>query len=213
MTFLPRLYYSPGAVSLVSHIALEELGLAYQLEARSIPKGEHISEDYRRIHPLQRLPALEFAPGQVLTETPAILSYLARLRPELGLVPDALVPRARADEWFSFLASGVHPAFLGFFAPRRYVDDATVEGAVVEAGRKRFFSMLEHAESRVPNEGFLLGPAYTLCDTYLAVIAWWGARFEFPMHELPRVTRIARHVRQRPAAQRALQQEGLLPSA
>src|SRR4051794_31560285 len=99
MTFKPSLYFSPGAVSMATHMALEEVGIPYSLEPVSIKDGEQLTERYRRVHSLGRLPALEIAPGVVLTETPALLGYLASLAPELQLLPETALARARADEW------------------------------------------------------------------------------------------------------------------
>src|SRR5213595_3521996 len=120
MTFIPKLYFSPGAVSMATHIALEEVGIRYALEPVSIRDGQQLSEQYRRVHPLGRVPAVEVEPGVVLTETPAILGYLADLVPERELLPRAGLERARADEWMSLLCSAVHVSFITFFRPQRY---------------------------------------------------------------------------------------------
>ena len=77
MTFTPKLYFSPGAVSMATHMALEETGIAYTLEPVLISEGQQLTERYRRVHPLGRLPAVEVELGVVLTETPALLNYLA----------------------------------------------------------------------------------------------------------------------------------------
>src|SRR6478609_8798858 len=81
--FVPKLYFSPGAVSMATHMALEEAGIPYTLEPVLIKEGQQLSERYRRIHPLGRLPAVEIAPDVVLTETPALLAYVAALAPGL----------------------------------------------------------------------------------------------------------------------------------
>src|SRR5690242_13618675 len=118
MTFTPRFYFSPGAVSMATHIALEEVGIAYTLEPVLLREGQHLSEQYRRVHPLARVPALEIEAGVVLTETPALLGYLAELAPELGLLPQTGLERARANEWMSLLSSAVHVSFITFFRPQ-----------------------------------------------------------------------------------------------
>src|SRR5690606_29731731 len=104
MTFVPTLYYSPGAVSLVTHIALEEAALPYRLELVSLRDGQHQTAAYRRIHPLARVPALEVSPGAFLTETPALVNFVADASPELELLPTERLQRARANEWMSLLA-------------------------------------------------------------------------------------------------------------
>lgn len=208
MTFTPKLYFSPGAVSMATHIALEEAGLAYSLEPISIKEGEQLTERYRRVHPLGRLPALEIEPGVVLTETPALLAYVAALAPARQLLPESGLSRARADEWMSLLASAVHVTFISFFRPDRYTSDDAARAALKLDGKQRFFDLLRHVESRLPERGFTLGERYSLVDAYLSVFFLWARRFELPVHELPRYGRLFSTVLPRPAVRRALEQEG-----
>src|SRR4051794_20048399 len=157
MTFLPKLYFSPGAVSMAPHIALEEVGISYVLEPVSIRDGQQLTPEYRRIHPLGRLPALEIEPGVILTETPALLAYLAELAPKLELLPRDGIQRARANEWMNLLASTVHVTFITFFRPDRYTSDEAARAALKVDGKARFFDLLRYVESRLPEQGFVLG--------------------------------------------------------
>jgi len=208
MTFTPKLYFSPGAVSMATHMALEEVGVSYTLEPILIQEGEQLGERYRRVHPLGRLPALEIEPGVVLTETPALLSYLAELAPQLGLLPESGLARARAHEWMSLLASAIHVAFISFFRPDRYTSDEAACAALKVDGKQRFFELLRYIEGRLPDRGFVLGESYSLVDAYLTVFFLWARRFELPVQELPRYARLVGAVLPRPAVRRALEQEG-----
>jgi glutathione S-transferase len=208
MTFIPKLYFSPGAVSMATHIALEELGKPHVLEPVLIKEGQQLTEQYRRVHPLGRLPALEIEPGVVLTETPALLPYLAELAPELDLLPRSGLQGARANEWMSLLASAVHVTFISFFRPDRYTADDAARAALKIDGKQRFFEMLRYVEGRLPTQGFVLGERYSLCDAYLTVFFLWARRFELAIEQLPRYGRLAATVLQRPAVRRALEQEG-----
>lgn len=208
MTFVPKLYFSPGAVSMATHMALEEAGISYTLEPVLIKEGQQLSEQYRRVHPLGRLPALEVEPGVVLTETPALLAYVAGLSPALKLLPESGLARARADEWMSLLASAVHVTFISFFRPDRYTSDDAARAALKVDGKQRFSDMLRYVESRLPEQGFALGEHYSLVDTYLSVFFLWARRFELPTQELPRYARLFSTVLPRPAVRRALEQEG-----
>lgn len=193
---------------MATHIALEELGRPYRLEPVLIREGQQYSEQYRRIHPLGRLPALEIAPGVVLTETPALLTYLADQAPELALLPGDPLLRARANEWMSLLCSTVHVAFITFFHPQRYTSDEAAVATLKLDGKQRFFDLLRYVESRLPEQGFVLGDDYSLCDAYLSVFFLWARRFELLQAELPRYARLTSSVLQRPAVRRALEQEG-----
>ncbi|HET9955574.1 MAG TPA: glutathione S-transferase N-terminal domain-containing protein [Polyangiaceae bacterium] len=209
MQFKPKLYFSPGAVSLVTHIALEELGWPYELERVAIAEGQHLTDRYRRVHPLGRLPALEIEPGIILTETPALLAYVAELAPELQLLPRERLLRARANEWMSLFASAVHVAFITFFRPQRYTSDEAAAARLSLDGKQRFQEMLAYVESRLPDSGYLLGAQYSLCDAYATVFFIWARHFELPVDELPKYRQLAKQVLGRPAVQRALEQEGL----
>ncbi|HEY6078366.1 MAG TPA: glutathione S-transferase N-terminal domain-containing protein [Polyangiaceae bacterium] len=208
MSFTPRLYYSPGAVSMATHIALEELGAPYRLEPILIREGQQLRESYRRVHPLGRVPALEVAPDAILTETPALLGYIADQAPALELLPREPLQRARANEWMSLLSSAVHVAFISFFRPQRYTSDEAAVAALKVDGKQRFFELLRHVETRLPESGFVLGDRYSLCDSYLSVFFLWARRFELPVAELPRYARLLSQVLPRPAVRRALEQEG-----
>ncbi|HYQ17741.1 MAG TPA: glutathione S-transferase N-terminal domain-containing protein [Polyangiaceae bacterium] len=208
MTFVPKLYFSPGAVSMATHIALEEVQLPYALEPISIKAGEQLTERYRRVNPLGRLPALEIEPGVVLTETPALLGYLADRAPELDLLPSTPLLRARASELMSLLSSSVHVAFISFFRPDRYTADDGAKAALKIDGKQRFFDLLRHVDGRLPAQGYALGERYTLVDAYATVFFLWGRFFELPVSELERYGRLAAQVLERPAVRRALEQEG-----
>jgi glutathione S-transferase len=207
-TDTPKLYFSPGAVSMAAHMALEEVGTPYTLEPILIREAQQHTDRYRRIHPLGRLPALEIEPGVVLTETPALLAYIAALAPNLELLPPAGLLRARADEWMSFLATSVHVTFLSFFRPDRYTADENARAALKLDGKQRFWDLLRYVESRLPKEGWVLGERYSLVDTYLLVFFLWARHFDMPTQELPRYSRVAGAVLARPAVRRALEQEG-----
>lgn len=209
MTFIPTLYFSPGAVSMATHFAFEEAGLPYRLEPILIQEDQQRSERYLKIHALGRLPAVEVEPGVILTETPALLGYVADQVPALDLLPRDLLPRARANEWMSLLASGVHVSFITFFRPARYTADEAAKAALKVDGKERFFDLLRHVEARLPEQGHSLGNGFSLVDAYATVFYLWGRRFELPVQQLPRYTRLASSVLARPAIVRALEQEGL----
>lgn len=208
MTFPLKLHFSPGAVSMAVHMALEEIGAPYTLEPILIREGQQRTERYLRIHPLGRVPALEIAPGIILTETPALLSYLADQAPSLDLLPRDPLLRARANEWMSLLASSVHVAFISFFRPDRYTSSDIAIAALRVDGKQRFFDLLRYVEGRLPERGFVLGERYSLCDAYLTVFFLWARKFELPVTDLPRYGRLVASVLPRPAVRRALEGEG-----
>ncbi|MGZ9202373.1 MAG: glutathione S-transferase N-terminal domain-containing protein, partial [Caulobacteraceae bacterium] len=118
-----KLFYSPGACSIAPHILLRELELPHTLQLVSLADGEHNTASYLRINPKARVPALEIG-GEIYTEVPALLTYLASLKPEAGLLPAlGSVELARTLEWLAWLSSTVHIAFAQFRRPERFLPD------------------------------------------------------------------------------------------
>ena len=131
-----KLYYSPGACSLASHIALKELGLPFetvQVDLRT--KKTKAGADFSVINPKGYVPALELDDGRVLTEVTAVLQYLADLRPAAGLAPPATsFERYRLQEWLGFINSEIHKSFGPLFNPS--ATDAAKEGARAMLARR-----------------------------------------------------------------------------
>lgn len=203
------LYYSPGATSFAVHVALEEAGLEFALKEVALRGGEQRSNDYLAVNPLGRVPALRLASGEVLTETPAILGYVADSVPARGLLPAEAWPRAQAAEWLSLFVSALHPAFIGFFFPARYGKGDDLHGPLARESRGRFFELLEHVERRLPEGPYVLGERFSLCDPYAAMFFMWAGFFGFPCESLPRYAALFRRVAERPAFKRAFEREGL----
>src|SRR5579883_2152824 len=112
-----KLYYSPGACSLSPHIALREAGLPFTLERVSL-QSKHLAHggDLYQINPKGQVPVLELDDGEFLTEGPAIVQYIADLRPESGLAPpNGSMARYRLQEWLNFITSELHKQFTPLF--------------------------------------------------------------------------------------------------
>src|SRR5207302_5039314 len=114
-----KLYYSPGACSLSPHIVAREAGIAIQLQkVNTKDKSMEGGGDFWQVNPRGYVPALELDNGQILTEGPAIVQYLADQKPESGLAPKAgTLERYRLQEWLNFLTSEVHKQFSPLFKP------------------------------------------------------------------------------------------------
>ena len=116
-----KLYYAPGACSLSPHIVLCELGLDHQLERvdlRTQPHRTASGEDFSQINAKGYVPALRLDDGELLTEGPAIVQYLADQKPDAGLLaPAGSLARARAQEWLNYIATELHKNFGALFRP------------------------------------------------------------------------------------------------
>ena len=114
-----QLYFSPGACSLASHIALREAGLSFDLKRTDVKtKKLEDGSDFFAVNSKGAVPALRLNDGQVLTEGPAILQYIADQKPDSKLAPKAgTLERYRLLEWLNFITSEVHKTFSPLFNP------------------------------------------------------------------------------------------------
>src|SRR4051812_40966723 len=168
-----KLFYSPGACSLASHIALEEAGADYELARVDLKGGEQRRPEYLAINPKGRVPALVTDKG-ILTEDPAILGYVAQTHPEAGLADNDNAFAFGAMQAFNvFLASSLHVAFAHAFRPERYAEgEAAFTGvkAKVPQALDEYFGIVEEKLAGGP---WVMGVRYTVADPYLYVFTRW----------------------------------------
>jgi glutathione S-transferase len=200
-----KLYYSPGACSLASHITLREAGAAFDLEKVDVKqkKTEH-DADFWAINPKGYVPALALDSGEVLTEGAAILQYIADQHPAAGLAPTAgTLQRARLQEQLNFVATELHKAFTPLFNP-------AASDADKAAGRQRVEQRLGLIEKQlVDGRSFLLGDSFSVADAYLFVVAGWTKHFGIDLAAWPQVAALCQRVAARKSVQAALKAEGL----
>ena len=142
-----KLFYSPGACSLVTHIALEEAGADFEPVRVTLAQGEHLRPEYLAINPHARVPALA-TDGGVITENIAILNYIADLFGADGSVPrgDPLAA-ARCNELLGWFATSVHIAFAQVWRAERFTDDQSVWETIQAGGRKAVARQFEEIEA------------------------------------------------------------------
>ncbi len=204
-----KLYYSPGACSLASHIVLEELGIAYEPVLVSLKDGEHKKADFLKINPRSRVPALN-VDGKILTETVAILTYLGGGYAERGLWPRDTWRQAEALALMSWLSSTVHIAFAGIFRPERYAASVVAQDDVKATSRVQLEKLFAEIEKMLTGKTFAMGGQYTVCDPYLLVFFRWGNRIGINMKErFPTWGKHAQRVASRPTVKRVFEAEGI----
>ena len=204
------LYYAPTACSIAPHIALEEIGAKFEARRIDLAKSEQTSPEYLRINPMGRLPAMVID-GEVVTEVPALLTYIAGLKPEEGLIPAAgTLAHARCFEWLGFLSSSLHVAYAQFRRPVRFVHEGSpCWDEVSETGKEITIRYYREVERRL-GDGWAAGDSYSIADIYLFPFHGWAWRFDFDIAaECPKWTALVTRMRERPAVQRAVTTEGL----
>lgn len=200
-----KLYYSPGACSLASHIALHEAGLPFEavrVEGRAQKTAG--GEDYSKVTAKNYVPALRLDDGQVLTEGTAILPYIADRKPGAGLAPAAgSIERYRLHEWLGYISTELHKNFGPFFAPG--TTDEQKAAARANLG-KRF----DFTQSELGAKPFLLGAQFTVADAYLFTVLGWCGFVGIDLGQWPGLKAYHERIAARPAAQAALKAEGLI---
>ena len=181
------LYYAPRTCALASRVALDKAGATYRLHRVDFAKQEQQSPEYLAINPLGRVPALVTDRG-VLTETPAILAFVAQTFPAARLAPlDDAFAFARAQAFNSFLCSTVHVAHAHRRRGHRWADDP----AAIEAMKKKVpeslgqcVALIERHWLRGP---WVMGDDLTVCDIYLFTLAQWLEMDGVDVASLPKV--------------------------
>lgn len=165
-----RLHHAPMACSLASRLALAESGLPHEVAIVRTSRGENRADAYLRINPRGKVPALETDAG-VLTESTAILPFIADRAPQAGLLPPAgSFERAAAQSWLSFLSSTVHAAFTGVLRPEGF--EGCDPSAIRSVHRQRLADGLAVLDAHLAGRDWIL-EAFSLCDLYLLVFLLW----------------------------------------
>ena len=204
-----KIFYSPGACSLASHIALAETGAPYEAVRVNFAAGEQRSPQYLAVNPKGRVPAL-VTPKGILTETPAILVYLAQTFPaaKLAHLDDAWA-FAQAQSFNSYLCSTVHVHHAHRTRGTRWADEeAAIEGMKKKVAQNMSdaFLLIEREMLKGP---WVTGADYSMCDPYLFTLASWLESDGVDIATFPKVNEHYKRMLQRPATQKAAKEQGL----
>jgi glutathione S-transferase len=202
-----KLYYSPGSCALASHIALQEAGAAYTTERIDFKSNRQNSPEYLVVNPKGRVPAMVTDRG-ILTETPAMLAYIAQSFPLAKLAPlDDPFAFAQVQSFNSYLCSTVHVAHAHGGRGYRWADE---ESSLADMKRKvpetvaAGFALIERGMLKGP---WVMGETYTICDPYLFTLAQWLDRDGVDLSRLPKVMDHRARMSERPAVRNALAEE------
>lgn len=202
-----KLHYKPGACSMASHIILNELGLSFELDKTDTDLGRTArGEDFRKISPNGYVPALITDNGNIITENPAVLQYIADQTPEAGLAPpNGSLKRTRLQEVLNFVSSELHNAFSPFFSGTALSDDARQEAEANVARR------IAHVERMLSDDrSYLLGDTFTVADAYAFVVLNWAGFIKVSLDPWPKTKDYVARILVRPAVVKTMRTEGLL---
>jgi glutathione S-transferase len=198
------LFHSPGSCAMASFIALEEAGAPYRVQRVNFAASEQHAPAYRAINPKGRVPALATERG-ILTETPAILGFIAESCPVAGLLPvgDPWAV-AQAQSFNAYLCATVHVNHAHGRRAARWTDDTAAQAALaayVPTTMAAAFALIEAGMLQGP---WVLGERFSVCDPYLFTIASWLEGDGVPLASLPRVAAHFARMQERPSVQKAL---------
>jgi glutathione S-transferase len=197
-----KLYYAPGACSLSPHIVAQEAGIPLELVKVDLKSHKTESgEDFYTINPKGYVPALKLDDGNMLTEGPAIVQYLADQKPASNLAPaNGTFARYKLNEWLTFINSELHKNFGPLFSnPSDDVKKAQIEKII-----KRF----DYVNSLLGDKPFLLGDNFTVADAYLFVMLTWAQHLKVAVPD--KLSAFFGRVVQRPNVHAAMKAEGLV---
>ncbi len=204
-----KLYYAAHTCSLATHIVLEEVGADYSTVRVEFAKEQQKSPAYLKVNPKARVPALVTDKG-ILTETPAMLVYLAQSFPasRLALMDDPFA-FAQVQAFNSYLCSHLHVAHAHRMRGHRWVD-ADDQASIAAMQRKvpesvgGAFEMIEREMLKGP---WVMGAHYTICDPYLFTLAQWLEVDGVDPARIPRVIDHRRRMSERPGVKKAIAEE------
>jgi glutathione S-transferase len=195
------LWYTPGTCALASLIVLEETGAAYDARRVDFAKGEQRSDDFLKVNPKGRVPALDTGRG-ILTETPAIVTFLGQTFPDAGLLPPDALGLARLHELLSYLSSTVHVSHAHRLRGARWADDPAVVEALKRKVAQNMADHFAYLESRFEGP-WAMGGQYTVADSYLYVLEGWLKGDGVDIAGFPKIAAHFARMGERPAVARA----------
>lgn len=200
-----RLYYIPGSCSLSPHIVAREADISIELcKVDVVSKVIQGGGDFNRLNGKRYVPALELDTGEVLTEGPAIVQYLADLKPGTGLAPpQGSFERYRLQEWLNFISSELHKSFSTLYNPKCTADwKATAQDNISRR--------LVWASEQLMGRPYLLGNRFTVADAYMFTVINWVSYVGIEIDRLPTLVDYHARIAARPKVKAAMVAEGLV---
>ena len=200
-----KLFYASGACSLSPHIVAREAGIDLRLQKVDTKTKTVATEgDFLTVNPKGYVPALELDNGEVLTEGPAIVQYLADLKPQSGLAPPAgTMARYRLQEMLGYINSEIHKTYSPLFRAETPAETRAERQTYL---LKRYALIDKQLEGRQ----YLFGDTFTAADAYLFTVTSWAQHVKLDLSSFPHLLAFQQRVAARPAVQTAMKAEGLI---
>jgi glutathione S-transferase len=202
-----KLYYAPHTCALASHIALEDAGAEYSTQRLNFAAGEQRKPEYLAINPKARVPALVTERG-ILTETPAMLAFIAQSFPKARLAPlDDPFRFAEVQAFNSYLCATLHVAHAHRMRGTRWADDPAAIEAMKRKVPDSVAACYELIESKMLRGPWVMGDSYTICDPYLFTVAQWMEGDSIDPSRFPKVRDHRQRMSERAAVRKVIAEE------
>lgn len=196
-----KLYFSPGACSVSPNIVAHELGIDVELVKVDIgTKKFDGGADFLAVNPKGYVPALQLDDGQVLTEGPAIVQYLADRKPGKIAPENGTLGRYRVQEALGYINSEIHKNYSPLFNPKTTPETREEKVAYL---KKRY----AYVEEQLGKHAFFVGDEFTVADAYLFTVTNWANYLKVDLSEFPNLTAFQKRVAERPAVKAAIAAE------
>lgn len=204
-----RLYFSPGAASLVVHWLLIELGVPHELQKVDLAAKEQKRPEYLALNPGGVVPTL-LIDGQPYAEAAALLLHLADRHPEAGFAPaPGTAERGSYYQWMLFLANTLQPPFRAWWYPHEPAGEAHAEAAK-EKAREKIEAIWDRIDAHLAKSGpYLLGEKLSAADFMLTMLMRWSRNMPKPATEWPQLAALAACMKARPSFDELYAREGL----
>jgi glutathione S-transferase len=201
-----KLYFSPGACSLSPHIVLREAGVPFELEQVNLQtkKLKRNEGDYLQVNPKGQVPVLQLDSGEILTEGPAIVQYVADQKPASGLAPaNGTMARYHTQEWLNFVTSELHKVFTPLFRQ-------TTPEEFVKLSKETLATRFTYLDKHLADRQYLMGDKFTVPDAYCFTVTRWTQYKDIDLGRWPNLKAYMDRVAARPKVQEAMKAEGLI---
>ena len=202
-----KLYYAVHTCALASHIALEDAGAEYSTVRINFATEEQRKPEYLAINPKARVPSLVTESG-ILTETPAMLAFIAQSFPKARLAPlDDPFAFAEVQAFNSYLCATLHVAHAHRMRGYRWADDPAAIEAMKRKVPDSVAACYELIESKMLRGPWVMGDAYTICDPYLFTVAQWMEGDSIDPARFPKVRDHRQRMSERAAVRKVVAEE------
>lgn len=206
-----KFYYSPGACSTATHIALNEAGLNFEKEKVNLSEKTCGTGDYTKINAKGYVPALKLDNNEVLTEGVVLMQWIADQKPESNLLPKyGTMERYKAMEWLNYIATEIHKTYSPMFGIKKITNNTEAQADINTYYTNKLYKHFDYLTDKLGNNDYLMGSTFTVADAYLFTCLSWNKYVNVELSKWPKLDAYVTRIYKRDSVQKTLSAEGLL---